>query len=279
MRKFDEVKHVYKEIPTKLLKIDHSYQRDLMPIKVEKIVKNYNPLSIGVLSVNVRPSGEIFVLDGQHRLEAMRRVGVDTAPCKVYTGLSEKEEAEAFIGFNVNRANPKAVNQFKARVKAEEPIALEILKIVKGHGHTINYQGHTEKGIVAVNSLDRIYLQGGKEALDQVFEIINKVYLGEKDALQGIVLQGIHRFIRAYRAEDIFDKNRLIHRLKQTPVLNLISKARGYAKMIGGDMFTNIARAMLEIYNYKLVTKRLPDKLNSSTDDTVGDLQGGTLKQ
>lgn len=255
----------YEQIPVESLKIDRDYQRKLMPGKVKAMVKNFDRQALGVLVVNRRKDGDTVVLDGQHRLETLRIKGEPMAPCKVYEGLSKTDEARIFIHFNTQRANPKAIDIFKAQLGANEPAAVKIKEIVESCGYRISFSntGNETTGIKSVSVLTAIYEKGGEEVLHGVLDIVKMAWPGDASALQGIVLHGVHRFLSAYTTDENFDKDRLVSKLQQTPVVILVNKAKGYAKLMQGNMATNVARAMLEVYNERLKYKRLPNKFGA----------------
>ena len=55
--------------------VTEQYQRILNMKNVAGIVKNFDPAKLGVLVVSHRTDGTYAVLDGQHRLTALRRLG------------------------------------------------------------------------------------------------------------------------------------------------------------------------------------------------------------
>src|SRR5258708_12752916 len=77
-------------LPVSRLEIDMSYQRPLGPVKVNAISSKFNEVAAGVLAVNIRPNGQIVVMDGQHRLAAIKQLGILRAQFKFSHQLTFK---------------------------------------------------------------------------------------------------------------------------------------------------------------------------------------------
>lgn len=55
---------------------------------VSGIVRDFDPAKLGVLVVSHRPDGTYSILDGQHRLTALRKLGFAAANCIVLEGMT-----------------------------------------------------------------------------------------------------------------------------------------------------------------------------------------------
>ena len=86
--------------------VTEQYQRILNMKNVAGIVKNFDPAKLGVLVVSHRADGTYAVLDGQHRLTALRRLGYDAANCIVLEGMTIRQEADYFRRQNENKQSP-----------------------------------------------------------------------------------------------------------------------------------------------------------------------------
>lgn len=108
------------------IRIDHTYQRTRVnKNRVLHIARNWSWQACGTIGVFRRDDGKYFAYDGQHRiLAARKRDDIDVLPCWVFDGVTLAEEAKAFEGINSVRGPMKAVEQFKARVVAEDADAL-----------------------------------------------------------------------------------------------------------------------------------------------------------
>jgi hypothetical protein len=103
-------------LPIHQLRIDPTINRPLNRQRVHTIAEKFDPDAIGVLTVSVRPDGTYLLLDGQHRLAALRQAGWDgqqKVPCDLRHGLSQVQEVALFVKLN-NTAKPKYIHRFYA---------------------------------------------------------------------------------------------------------------------------------------------------------------------
>ena len=115
---------VFRDIHKKDLLVDHTYQRSLSDSRVGALTRDWVWEAVGVLAVAQRENGQYYVMDGQHRLAAaLRRADVSTLPCLVFT---DANEAKLFIQLNTHRKPPTMLQTFRARVHAEDPVAVAI---------------------------------------------------------------------------------------------------------------------------------------------------------
>lgn len=87
--------------------VDTRYQRALQAYKVRRIAGNFDAEAVGVLLVSKREGGEYVILDGQHRLAALRMVDRTHALCQVFSGLTLAREAQIYVQCNHGHAMRK----------------------------------------------------------------------------------------------------------------------------------------------------------------------------
>jgi len=248
--------------------VDITYQRYLSPVKVKLIADKFDKNAVGVLITSKRDSGKIVVLDGQHRLEAMRKKGIISAECKVIRGLTIEQEAEIYIFCNVARKNPDALETFRARLIRREPLAVAIDNLVERCGLHIQFrrQGTSRKGrsvgaIWAVQALEKVYVsdRGGKgEMLEKVLVLINKSWPEQINTLEAKVILGVAMFHRLY--EGRYTEEEFIARMKRTNIDTFIRRAKYHAEILGGSANTAFAKAIQEAYDKGRRVHRLVDK-------------------
>ena len=122
------------------LLVDTSYQRDIEgKNKILSIARNFSWARFGTLVVMRRDDGDMYVVDGQHRLEAVRRRGdIKKVPCTVHESKSVAHEAGAFVGCNTNRKMPSAISKYKASVIAGDELHLEVNAWLKSMGMRVD---------------------------------------------------------------------------------------------------------------------------------------------
>jgi hypothetical protein len=80
------------------IRVDTQYQRPINIAHVRKIANEFDERAFGVILVSERADGSVYVIDGQHRLAAVKSMGRGGSeiPCHVYRGLSVGDEALIF---------------------------------------------------------------------------------------------------------------------------------------------------------------------------------------
>lgn len=135
-RKVNVNQHI-EMIPTDRI-IAGAYQRELTASRVAKIVGKFDPAKLGVLLVNQRGNGSYAILDGQHRLAALRIVGVPEVRCIALKGLSPEEEVDYFRFQNENTRALTAYDLFNAGVCAKDVHFVTLNYLLKLYGFSVS---------------------------------------------------------------------------------------------------------------------------------------------
>lgn len=190
----------FRKLPVGTLTIDERYQRELNPARVLKIVAAYNPQQLSVLEVSSRGDDTYVVFDGQHRLEALREMGADSAPCLVHSGLTAKEEAELFARLQLDRRGLSALERFRAQVFAGDEQAIRVQDITTAAGFVIGKAGDAGeyRCIRAVSALERIYRREGPDRLADTLDTVRSLWAGDKRSTDGYLLEGMAQFLQRY---------------------------------------------------------------------------------
>src|SRR5262249_5671842 len=125
-------------------------------------------------------AGRFYVVDGQHRLEALRSYGFDDADridCEVYEGLTEREECELFLGRNRSRA-VDSLSRFAVCVRAGRPVETTVNNTVVHLGLKIGKRGRgpTREAISAVSTLLDVHQRVGPTGLAGTLRIVRDAY-------------------------------------------------------------------------------------------------------
>jgi hypothetical protein len=77
---------------------DASYHRGVDKVKVKSIIENFNEKAVGLVTVSVRENGDLFIIDGVQRIEAMIYMGLGGHEVKINAlhDLSIPEENKLF---------------------------------------------------------------------------------------------------------------------------------------------------------------------------------------
>jgi hypothetical protein len=108
------------------------YQRDESDGKLAKdIALHLDMVAFGALTVVRDSSGNNKVADGGTRLSALRLRGdVESAPCIVYTGLTDKEAAKTFLRINMMRRRLQTAQLQKSELYAGQELAVLTEKLL-----------------------------------------------------------------------------------------------------------------------------------------------------
>ncbi len=113
-------------------KFDPAYQRELDEKRAGSIGEAFSPKLFGVPVLSKRSNGDLFVVDGQHRVVGGRKAGLDGKEFlfQVISGLSLQQEAALFVELQRERVAVRAYDNYRARLVAADPTIVEIEHIV-----------------------------------------------------------------------------------------------------------------------------------------------------
>lgn len=245
-----------KWLPLDQLHVDPTIQRPLDEARAQRLSDSLDLSLLGVIEVSDRDNGRYHVLDGQHRVAALRLAGFSTelVECKVHNGLAKADEASRFVGLNTF-ANPRAFDRFRVRVKAGDPVAVGIDQILMEFGWRL-MQGDSPGCFTAVVAAERVYTghgtsekERGPENLRAALGVITEAWGRKPINANGYVVGGLGLFFARYGSE--VDRPALVKRLAQYPggADNYIGKARGIRDFRGGTLPRCVAELTTELYN------------------------------
>lgn len=271
LRLFDESKALglrgdLQWVPIDALNVDPTYQRPISSKHVHKIFREFDGDLLGVILVSERPSGERYILDGQHRVEAIRMLGhIDAVlPAMVYSHLDQETEAKIFADANKKRLALHPFYTFRARLVAGDASAIALKEIAERYGFHLDYgkklpgessTSREEGRIQALGAVEKLQSHYEKPLLAPVLELIANVWGSETIGISAQLLFGLATFLNYYG--EMIERDRLHEVLTNlTPKrLELLGKDEpGRGEMA-------IARVIIKRYNYQLGQKRrLPER-------------------
>lgn len=181
------------------LQTDLSYQSPVKTSQVNKIVNNYDPKSIDSIVVNLREDGLYYIVDGQHRVTALKQLGELSVSAKVHAGLSVEDEAKLY--HDINSRPTKTPNAMaKAKMAHGDEVAEKIDQAVRAAGMNIDY-GATNKTngyIQAYRTLETLYKKFGRNGLTETLALIKRVYGNHSGYFSGFIMSGMAKFLSTY---------------------------------------------------------------------------------
>lgn len=239
----------FKVLSINEIKVDN-YQSSLNESRVRNIVNNYNPVGVGTLFVSAR-GGSFYVFDGQHRLEALKRLGIKRIECIVYKNLSYVDEAMAWDYFNASRKPVKALDKANAKVEQGDADAISLKLTVESLGLEIDYHHiGRQDSIKAIASLERVFKSTDGAHLQEVLTIIKEAY-GTNNTFQGWLIEGLSDFLVFFGTNDLFDKSALKKRMYKKGFIELRQLVASNKKLHFQTPKQATVSALLQIYNHK----------------------------
>lgn len=247
------------------LDYDPDIQRPTDEKRAERIAADFDPDKFGVIAVWKRDDGQHIVIDGMHRVTALRALGWNgqKIPCSVFEGVSKAEAAGLFIGRNEGRS-VRTIDKFLVRLVEGDPRACAINQIAQTAGYVID-RTNRDGVINSARALEDIYIGKGQRipgenpiALRKTLETVTAAWGRNTDAVNGKVLLGVGAIFLRYG--ETINQDRLVKKLAGIPGKDaLIARGAGVRERHGGTITVGIAHYMVDEYNKGLRGKaRLP---------------------
>lgn len=240
-------------IPAHGIHIDPTVQRSLIPARVKWLADRMDLDALGVFTVSDRGSGNYVVLDGQHRLAAIERVGMGEweVTCHVYTGLSLDQEAALFRRLNDTRKITPWDDFSKGLVEGDDE-CIAINTICMQHGLEVEGYGKDGK-ITCVLKLRQIYAsKNGRpdgELLSDVLEDSISAWGHTYPGVEKNILGGLAIVHRTYGKE--FDRAALVNKMAKFPggPSGILGKAKALRDISSSSLERLVAEVMVGLYN------------------------------
>ncbi len=223
--------------------------------RVDHIAANLDLEQIGAPVVSHR-DGVYWIIDGQHRMAALKAIGWgdQQVQCWTYDGLTEAEEAERFLKLN-DTLSVNAITKFRVGVEAGRAVECDINRVVLSQGLVIS-QSKMPGAIGAIGTVRRIYDRGGPTVLRETLATVRDAY-GDP-GMDAAVLDGIGYLVQRYAGE--LDLSRAVTKLAgaHAGVHGLLGRAENIRKQVGNARGQCVAAAAVDIINAGKGGKKLP---------------------
>lgn len=233
-------------VPIAEMRVNPVAQRELRTHRVSKLVAAFDPEQIGNPTVNLR-EGTYYIIDGQHRIEAMKAIGWgdQAVQCWTYEGLTEAQEAEIFLKLN-DKLSVTTFDKYKTGVQAGRLAESDVDRIVRFHGLHVA-RGTAPGAVSCPGTLLKVYEKCGAKALSRTLNLISE---GFGDAgLDAFVIEGVGLMCQRYGDE--LDLAKAADRFGSTRggVAGLLNRAQAIRAKTGNAKAHCVAAAAVEIYN------------------------------
>jgi len=182
------------------------YQQPISEKKVDHLIQEWDDRLLTPLTVSFR-DGKFNVVDGQHRVAAMRKMNNGEnvmVPCLVYSGLTYEQEAE--LCYRIDRSKGRlslAMSTNALMESGQDAQVLEIRKLLEQAGFTwkLGKKNPVAYEIVATAAVIRAYRLLGGAAFSRMFALLRDTWHGDPQSVQGTFLSGMALFLKTYEPE------------------------------------------------------------------------------
>jgi hypothetical protein len=244
---------IFDRLPISSLTVDVIVQRKLSRIKARRMADRLNFDALGVITVSRRLDGVNAVMDGQHRVEALRIAGYGDGKvqCSIFDGLTIDEEAALFLRLNdttIVRSRDKA----RISVIEGEPSAVAMNAMLERYGWHI-VAGSSGNCFKAVSTLRCIW-DNDVSAAERAIRTISLAWpsAASRGRSDRRIVEGLGLLF--IRCGQTVDDDALIGKLSRVTPDSIIAAASSHpAKASLG-----VARYVVDLYNKGRRTTRLP---------------------
>jgi hypothetical protein len=226
-------------LPIESLVVDPYYQRQLNAPHVRDLAASWaDPFP--VIWVSLRDDGKYYILNGQHRRDALRDRGVKEVMCLVHTGMTRAQESARFRTLNAGQLIDTPEHLWEVDRKAGDPLICALDAIVEQEGCFIGrrWRHRDNPNVIGCpTSLVRIATgPGGRRAeadperVRRVLQFVRRAWPGQPEATQVETLTGVAEFLRRFGTVKQFDFNEAIVRAANLPLPETIEYARNQPK-------------------------------------------------
>lgn len=239
------------------MKVSGQAQRELRPHRVDELLSKFDIDLLGYPVVSFR-DGSFWIIDGQHRIEALKAwLGDDwekqALTCEIRSGLTEQQEAKLFLELN-NKLTVNTFQKFKVAVTAKELEPTVVKRVVESVGLRISLD--KENSVRAVSTLLQILKRSDVNNLRRTLTIVHESF-GDP-GLSASVINGVSKVCERYNTA-LNDKE-AIARLSSVRggVGSIVARANILRKQTGLSPADCIAAAMVDTLNAGKGSKKLP---------------------
>lgn len=220
-------------VKTSAIKVDQTYQRPLDEGRAARMARAWSNARCLYLEVNRRPNGDLYAMNGQHRLVAATLAGVELVPCRIYSFPSVALEALWFEGqAHDSRAIP-ALFRMKARIAGGDSTAVNIAALAAKYGYPFNWSmGNSQPGTTrAAAALEELYKRNPAR-LELCLALICDSWGDAPNACADTTLHAFWFFDEKYQGQ--YDRQRVVNVLRPFEPNTLRQRAFNRAQLAGG---------------------------------------------
>ena len=236
------------------------YQRPVDEKEVNRLIREWDDRLLDPLVVSFR-DGKFNVVDGQHRVAAMRKMngGKEVmVPCIIYSGLTYEQEAD--LCYKLDKAKKRLTLAQATNALAESGNDADIRTVkslieANGFVWALNRRTRAANEIGSIRALMKSWRALGSEEFSRMLVLLRCPGGGHPEPLTSFVFSGMTIFLKTYGAE--MDDRLFIRQLSKVDPGEIVR--RGKLDFSTNNNGLRYARVILEKYNnQRKNAKKLP---------------------
>lgn len=241
---------VLRVLPTSKLISGLGYQRPVVASEVNHLVKKWDNSLLDPLTVSFR-DGHFYVVDGQHRVSALRKINNDEdvlVLCRIYTGLTYEQEAELCVKLDRAKKRMSLAQSTHAMLESGSDPRLKQIK------RLLNFEGFVwalgkKKGgdyeVTITQAVIRAYDLLGTEAFRHMMWLFENTWHGDPSSLCSAMFAGMALFVKTYEIE--VNDYTFVQRLSTVAPEEIVRRSK--ADFSTNNTALRCARVLLDKYN------------------------------
>lgn len=254
---------VERTISTDKLTSGLPYQRIVDEREVNRLIREWDERLLDPLVVSYR-EGRFNVIDGQHRISALRKMNGNRdimVRCKVYSGLTYEQEAD--LCYKLDKAKKRLSLSQSTNALAEsgaDPEVSEIKRLMNCEGFTwaLGRKYGKSYEVIATRAVINAYRLLGSVGFLRLLRLLGDTWKGDTHSLTAPVLSGMALFLKTYEVE--LSDHIFVKRLSTMDPEEITR--RGRMDFSTSNTSLRYARILLEKYNGGRGGPKLPYRFN-----------------
>lgn len=245
------------------LNIDHSYQRELSLTFIRKMIAEFDVTMLRELEVNIRPNGTVYVIDGQHRLEALRAIVKNpekySVTCLCNHVPTVEEEAKLYLARGAYTRKIAYAQTWEARKTAGDQDAIALGEMIEAAGFIPVMKPTTamQPGYMSTGAVERAIKDYGEAIAVETLYLLQQGY-GANHSIPVKFYTGLASFISRFDDDPAYRQQRMIDLLQANPPNVIVRHGANAKELLQVSNAQGIALALYRAYNHKLKFKLGP---------------------
>lgn len=271
----DERAYIVERIGIDRLQVHPKYQRPVKKPWVNEIASNFSQFLHDLPRVATM-GGRYYIVDGQHTVLALKRLGVSTLRIRNYGDMSLEEQARNFNLVNDKRRTVTQYEKYRAALNYDEEL-IEVenwlveydLQIVKAAQFDDRRHGHLACAGTIMKLSERTFATD-RRLLKDAIKAISELRETSTPLLQGIGIHALALFIKyvAHAEGRSYNIDKLIERVRTNDaILGKILNLRVASGAVGRR--TAFSLALAEAYKHRARDKK--EFINKMIDTMAAD--------